>query len=127
MRGVTSRLNPALLALVVLLTSAVPVSVAAGEPDAALAEAIRVRQEFGFQQGIEFVRRLETDPNVDRSFGIALTRDEAAELKRRVKVELALGPLSEYLASVDGWAGSRWDHPGGHILEISVTDNSAVD
>lgn len=90
---------------------------------AMLADAIRYRTEMGLNAEPDFVATIERDASADRSFGVALTPIELADINARMAVQEAIGPLAEFVDehsdSLGGWYLDQLKHAQIVILGTS--------
>ena len=90
---------------------------------AMLADAIRYRTEMGLNAEPDFVATIERDASADRSFGVALTPIELADINARMAVQEAIGPLAEFVDehsdSLGGWYLDQLKHAQIAILGTS--------
>ena len=64
---------------------------------ASLEEALEFRKTFGFTDDVEVVRASLLDPTADLAYGTPLTRDEAANMNERQRLELLSDPLEVFI------------------------------
>lgn len=85
----------------------------AGDPS----HAAELRRAFGFDSDPATVARAAVDsasfPN--RTYGIPLSLDEAAEVSRRIRVQLSLGGAITELETRPDWAGVWIDQEAGAV------------
>jgi hypothetical protein len=119
-------------ALVVGLLSAFPtfVTLGAGAEDAPtdLASAIQFREAFGLNSDAGFVERIERDPSASRTYGVALTDLEHADLERRDEIQAQLGSAIDYLKShPDRFGGLFIDQQSGGLMVVNLVGGTTDD
>lgn len=74
------------------------------------ARSAHFRSSFGLRDDVEYIAQSLTDGSAfpDNTFGIPLSVSEAAEMRRRISVQLAAAPAAE-------WAAGRPDFGGWYI------------
>jgi hypothetical protein len=83
-------------------------AVSAPPPDAfEIADAVRFRTSLGFPSDRATIDAATLDPArfPDTNWGVRLTRAEAAEVSRRVDVQLSMGPPTDFASGLPGFAG----------------------
>ena len=91
---------------------------AASTFDFPASEAIRIRSELGLRSTSDHVARSLIDPSsfpVTDFYGMPLTSDEAAELRRRIAVQQSTTDARVWAASQPGWAGVYTDQRAGGV------------
>lgn len=98
--------------------SVVPVASVADLPVAELAEAQRLRREFGLRADTDWIRRVAADPQSRDMLGIPLMPDEIADLvARQASVDRILPLVRGYgFAHPEAWAGLEIDQDRAGIL-----------
>lgn len=86
------------------------------QADSDRADAIRVRETFGFRSDSDYIERSLVDdaafPNQD--WGTPLTVDEAAEVSRQVQLQIDVAPTLDWAdKELAGYAGAWFDHLAG--------------
>lgn len=93
---------------------------------AAVAEAKAFREQFGLRSDDAWILAVLSDPTADREpYGVALTRDEIAELNQRLDdIEAIREAVVGYGQShPDDWAGAYIDQQRGGILVAQFSRN----
>jgi hypothetical protein len=88
--------------------------------DTTLSQAIHLRETLGLRADADFVTHVESLVTADRAFGLALTDSEAADVRERGRVQLALEPLLEYARLLPGAAGVHIDQQRGGVVVVST-------
>lgn len=120
---VTRRVRVSLLGITVTVAAigVAPGGVAVGAEEGPtptdIDHAVHFRGSVGFRDGRGFVERtyVDTSDFPDDSWGIPLSREEAADLKARLEVQLSLGDAQEYAMSRDTFAGVYLDQLRGGL------------
>lgn len=100
-----------------------PVARSAAPVDPALvARATQFRTTSGFKADPAYVQRSLVDSAAfpDDRYSVPLTRPEAAEIQRRIDVELALTPAIEWAAAQPEFGGWYMDQLGGGVPVLLV-------
>ena len=99
----------------------------AAEIDAATADAIRFRTEFGLRADLEYVLAVAADPRADMDFGVPLLPEEIAEIERRGADAHRIVPIvQEYVAGVPNEFGGIYiDQANGGRVTVLFTDHLA--
>ena len=100
-----------------LVATATNAAAAATPSEYEVDDAIRLRQDFGLQSDRAFVRDTFSDAAKysDSSWGVPLSKSEAAELNDRVRRVRAAWPAVEVVAERDGFAGVYYDQLRGGV------------
>ena len=86
--------------------------------DPVTAEAVRIREMFGFRTDLPWIAEVARRSDTDSAYGTPLTPDELAELNQRaVDADPIIGPLQAYVADHPDEAGGIYiDHRQGGIV-----------
>jgi len=107
-------------ALATATAATVPTSGAATVPDPGYEWAIQFRGDFGLDADPETVARYEADASLSRSYGVALTSTEEAELRRRDAITSNLDDLVGELEKDSSFAGIYFDQVAGGVIDVAT-------
>lgn len=103
--------------LTIAMASVVPASGATSPTADDIADALRFRTGLGLQSDLDYIRSAAADGAgfPDREWGVPLSRSEAAEVSRRVAVQLAKSDATVYAKNLPGSAGVYTDQMDGGV------------
>lgn len=110
------------------MASVVPVIGAAAPTEDQIADAVRLRSGLGFRADVDFIRAAIGDAVgfPDREWGVPLSRTEAAEVARRVAIQLAKSDAAVYAKALTESAGVYTDQlDGGAPVFLFAGDASS--
>ncbi len=118
------RLGPLGVLLALALSFGTPSSALANTVVSAadVGQAIVFRETAGFRSDEDFVRGTFADHSTfpDLQYGVPLSEAEAAEIGRRIAIQLAVDPVIEYASHLDGYAGVYMDQQRGGMPVFMV-------
>lgn len=106
-------------------TPSEPVAVATPEFDAATADALRFRTEFGLRADFEFIAAVAVDPRAVMDFGVPLLPEEVREIERRSADADRIVPIVQtYVAGYPAEFGGLYiDQAHGGRVTVLFTDH----
>jgi hypothetical protein len=84
------------------------------------------RREFGLRSDPDFIRWVADSFPISRTWGVALTPDEEADLDARASVAGDLGRLTALLEETPGYAGLYLDQERGGMVVISFVAGADI-
>jgi hypothetical protein len=90
--------------------------------------ATNFRTQSGFRSDAAYVRSSLSDSKAfpDTASGVPLTKAEAAEVDRRLAVQLAVDPAIEWASTLPSFGGAWMDQPGGGTPVFQVVGDIAT-
>jgi hypothetical protein len=118
----------ATLAAPLLLFALVQPALGAGYVDPlTLGKALEYRRTFGYPTDLAFVTSLELNPAASRTYSVALSPEETADMDRRMAIQEALVPVAEYGRSrPDVFGGMYVDQAHGGVVYVDFTADIAT-
>jgi len=86
---------------------------------------VAFRQEFGLRSDSAWVASVDAAPDADRTYGVALTTDEANGLRTRDSISNQIGPLTDALEQTGSFGGLFIDQAAGGVIDIATTSDPA--
>jgi hypothetical protein len=120
----------AVLVFAALFAAQVPAQAEASERSVDKQD-LEFRESMGLESDLDVVKEIVADPanqKATEKYGVALTKDEVAELERRVAVQENYAPKvktqAEKTLGKSGFAGMYIDQQAGGVLKVGVVGNA---